>query len=292
MRSSSSRPRASIVIPTFHQVAYTTACLVALAENTGDDYEVIIVDNASSDGTEELLQRLDGDVVIIRNPVNRGFAVACNQGAAAAQADVVVFLNNDTEPGPGWLEPLLAVLDARPEVGAVGSRLLFPDGLVQHAGVVVVEDGRPGGEPLGAVHALYRRPADDPEVCLPRDVQVVTGACLAVRREVFHDVGGFDEGYWNGNEDVDLCFAIGAAGHTVAYEPASVLVHHESVSGPERFVRAAENVERLKRKWWGRVVPDVLSDEHGVRPHPARASRAARRSWQRRTGAVHALQRA
>lgn len=284
-----SPPQVTVVTPLFDKVEYTQACLSAVSRNTGiDDYQVVIVDNGSTDGTGELLDLLEGDVDIVRNERNLGFAVASNQGAALARADVIVFLNNDTEPFEGWLETLLRVLDERPEVAAVGSRLLFPDGLIQHAGVVTIETRR-DRHLLNGIHAYYRMPADHPAAMIARDRSVITGACMAVRRAAFEAVGGFDEGYWNGNEDVDLCLALGQAGHRIAYEPSSVLIHHESVSGPERFSRVAENEERLTAKWLGRVVPDLLADEQGVRPHPARVSREARRAWRqdlRRAAAV------
>lgn len=274
-----SPPRATLVTPLFNKVAYTQACLSAVSTNTGiDDYQVVIVDNASTDGTGDFLDLLEGDVDVVRNERNLGFAVASNQGAALARADVIVFLNNDTEPFEGWLETLLRVLDERPEVAAVGSRLLFPDGLIQHAGVVTIETRR-DRHLLNGIHAYYRMPADHPEAMIARDRSAVTGACMAVRRSAFEAVGGFDEGYWNGNEDVDLCLALGQAGHRIAYEPSSLLIHHESVSGPERFSKLPENEQRLKDKWLGRVVPDLLGDEQGVRPHPARVSREARRAW-------------
>lgn len=275
-----SSPRATLVTPLYNKVEYTAACLTAVSANTGiDDYEVVLVDNGSTDGTDSLLRQLEGDVRIIRNQRNLGFAVASNQGAAVASADVIVFLNNDTEPLPGWLEPLLRVLDERPEVAAVGSRLLYPNGSVQHAGVAIVEN-TVTGELLGGIHVHHGAAADDPRVLVPHDWQAVTGACMAVRRDVFERLGAFDEGYWNGNEDVDLCFAIAQAGSVVAYEPASLLVHHESVSGPERFSKVGQNIQRLQEKWLGAVVPDIYIDAHGARPHPARESREARRRWQ------------
>jgi GT2 family glycosyltransferase len=277
-----SPPRATLVTPLFNKVEFTQACLTAVSANTEtDDYQVVLVDNGSSDGTGDFLDLLEGDVDVVRNERNRGFAVASNQGAALARSDVIVFLNNDTEPFAGWLEPLLRVLEERPEVAAVGSRLLFPDGLIQHAGVAIVEEVTPQRQVFGGVHAYYRMPAEHPEVMVPRDWQAVTGACMAVRRDLFEAVGGFDEAYWNGNEDVDLCFELGSRGHRVAYEPTSVLIHHESVSGPERFSKVPENERRLMDKWLGRVVPDLIVDENGPRNHPARVSRDARRSWRR-----------
>ena len=263
-------PKASLVIPLFNKVGFTERCLESIAANTPDDlYEVVIVDNGSTDGTGALLDALEGDVTIIRNPENRGFAKACNQGAEAATGDHIVFVNNDTEASPGWLEPLLAVLDDEPDVAAVGAKLLFPDGTLQHAGIFVLEGARTGQ--VTPTHAWYRGPADLPAANWRSDVQVVTGAVMAVRRQPFWAAGGFDEGYWNGYEDVDLCYRFGADGWRVVYEPASCLVHHESVSGPERFSKVNANVERLSRRWDHVIIPDLLELSNGTaRPHPRR----------------------
>jgi GT2 family glycosyltransferase len=263
-----SRYRVSIVIPLFNKVDYTAACLDALARNTPDGlYEVVLVDNGSTDDTPVLLDALEGDVQIIRNERNLGFAVASNQGAAAAEGQDIVFLNNDTVAHPGWLEPLLAVLDADDRVGAVGSRLLYPDGTIQHGGVVTFE--HEGGASIAAVHDHHRQPSGHPPALRRRMLDVVTGACLLVRREAFEQAGSFDEGYWNGNEDVDLCLTLRAAGWRIVYEPASVLVHHESVSGPERFRLLDQNIERLQQRWAGRYLPPLLITDTGVvRSHP------------------------
>ena len=266
--------RCTIVIPLFNKVEYTERCLEHIVRNTPDDlYEVVLVDNGSADATGDLLAMLDGDVTIIRNPENLGFSRACNQGAAAARTELILFLNNDTEPQPGWLEPMLQVVQREPGVGVVGSRLLFPDGTLQHAGVFVVEDYT-GAVPFYAVHRFYQEPPDLPQANVCEDLQVVTGASMLVRRSAFYAAGGFDEGYWNGSEDVDLCFKIRELGWRVVYEPASLLIHHESVSGPERFRKADENIARLVKKWAGRVVPDVLVDIDGrVKAHPLATAR-------------------
>src|SRR5436190_22220932 len=135
------RPVSSVIIPLFNKADLTRACLAALIGATPADlYEVVVVDNGSTDDTAALLDQLDGDVTIIRNPQNLGFARACNQGALAARGEYLVFLNNDTEPEPGWLEPLIGTADANPRVGAVGSKLLYPDGRLQHAGVWIVDN--------------------------------------------------------------------------------------------------------------------------------------------------------
>lgn len=257
-------PRVSIVIPLYNKLECTKACLLALQANTSSSlYETIIVDNASSDGTEAFLTQTALPVSTIRNRENQGFAKACNQGAAAARADLILFLNNDTEPQPGWLEPLLQILDNDPAVSAVGSKLLYPDGTIQHAGILIAED-HPGSDPLVAINAHQRRPSDFPLANCPLTVQALTAACLLVRKSAFLETGGFDEGYWNGYEDVDLCFKLHEKGSKLVYEPSSVLIHHESQSGPERFRLARQNIERLHASWLGKVQPDLIIGQDGA----------------------------
>jgi GT2 family glycosyltransferase len=265
--------RCSIVIPTYNRVEVAEECLVSVGDHSADGtYEVVVVDNASSDGMPSLLDLLDGDVQVIRNPVNRGFAVASNQGAATARGEYLVFLNADIIAGPGWLDPLLRRLDGDSSIGAVGARLLYPDGRLQHGGVWLLETPYPG-EPLRAVHRWYQGPGDRVEALQAGPVTAVTAAVMAVRRAAWEQVGGFDEGYWNGYEDVDLCLRLRAAGWTVCYEPASTLVHAESVSGPERFSAAAANIVRLQR-WQPLVRPDGRIDRDGrVQLHRAASPR-------------------
>ena len=271
-RLDSTRPRASIVIPLFNQLEYTQRCLAALDANTAASlYELVLVDNASTDGTARLLERPPARATVLRNPRNLGFARACNQGAAVTRARYIVFLNNDTEPLPDWLPSLLAPLRRQADVAAVGAKLLYPDGLIQHAGVLISEN-RQTSNPLRPFHRLVREPGGIPEANRGEDLQAVTAAALAVRRSAFAAAGGFDEGYWNGYEDIDLCLTFGAAGWRVVYEPKSCLIHHESVSGPERFRAARHNVARLHARWLGKVVPDVLVTEDGTTiPHPSAA---------------------
>ncbi len=261
-------PAVSIVIPAFNRVDLTTQCLRALIANTtSHSYEVIIVDNASTDATPELCASLGGHATVIRNDENLGFARACNQGAAAAAADRIVFLNTDTEPLTNWLAPLVDILDGQSDVGAVGMKLLFPDRTVQHGGVVIIET--PNYPTLAAQHLPYQVPENDPLANQRRDVTVATAACLMVRRSAFNAIGGFDEGYWNGYEDVDLCLSLGAAGWRIVYEPASVLIHHESASGPERFRRTDDNIARLQERWAGRVIPDFVVKDGAPELNPS-----------------------
>lgn len=258
-------PRASVVIPLFNRCDLTLACLEALVAGTHPDrYEVVLVDNASTDGTPDLLASLEGDVVVIRNEENQGFARACNQGAAAASSDLLVFLNNDTEVFPGWLEALIGAFDADPSIGAAGARLLFADGTIQHAGMAIVERLDLGL--FEGAHHFLGQPGDTPGALQPRYLQAVTGAVLAVRAHAFAGVGGFDEGYWNCFEDVDLCLQLGRAGWRVAYVPTCVVTHHESQSGPERRTGIPAGAQRFADRWRGRITPDAVYDGTALRP--------------------------
>lgn len=253
----------SIIIPVWNKVELTTQCLVALSAATdGVSYEVIVVDNGSTDGTQEFLKSLSGDVQVIRNRENLGFAKACNQGAAAATGDYLVFLNNDTIPVKGWLSALVDEVKAHPDVAIVGSKLLYQDRTVQHAGVAV---DRCSHMP----YHIYRGFAEThPAVNKRRELNAVTGACLLIRRPLFRDVGGFDEGYLNGFEDVDLCFKVREQGHVIVYQPKSVVFHLESQT-PGRKQHDAENGRRLMQRWgraWWLVDDDSLFVSDGYKP--------------------------
>lgn len=271
----SSNIRCSIVIPLYNKVELTQDCVRALRRHTPNEmYELILVDNASGDGTEAYCESLE-DVTVIRNEENRGFSGGCNQGADASSGEIVVFLNNDTEVHPGWLQALLAVFDEQ-DIGAAGSKLLYPDGRVQHAGVAMI---RKSEYPyLAATHFPYRCSSDNMTSCLSRDVQVVTGACLAIRTELFEQLEKFDEAYWCGYEDVDLCLKVGAAGYRVRYVADSVVTHRESASGVERFRATTANEQLLHDRWSETCVVDLISerpDHLDINPNGALAGSGA-----------------
>lgn len=266
-------PPVSIIIPLFNNRSYTERCLGQLLQNTPSElYELILVDNGSTDDTYTLLNNLPPSVKVIRNSRNKGFARACNQGAEAAAGKYLLFLNNDTEPLRGWLEPLLFVAESDDTIAAVGSKLLFPDGSLQHAGVTVIDD-RITPDPLVARHLWYGQPSDLPEANIARFYNALTAACLLVRRDAFATVSGFDEGYWNGYEDVDLCFKLRQHGWHLVYQPESVLIHHESKSGMERFVQTTANIARLHGAWLGKVTPDFIFHADGRAEAPGNTIR-------------------
>lgn len=163
------------------------------------------------------------------------FAENCNRGAIGRESDILVFLNDDCEPQDGWLTGLLTLFQDE-TVGITGARLLYPDGTLQHGGIRLTAD--PGWN----AHNITEEPSDWP-------IHAVTGACLAIRRDLFNQLGGFHEGYRNGAEDVDLCLKAWQAGYKVVYCPESVVIHHESQSGPLRWKWVNENVQLFRSRW-------------------------------------------
>jgi GT2 family glycosyltransferase len=253
----------SVVIPVFNNVEDTRTCVESIfAADSGDEIDVIVVDNASTDGTDGYLESMAGRVRSIRNDRNYNFAGGCNQGAAHAIGEYIVFLNNDTIVRPGWWQALIAPMQRDDTVGATGGLLLYPDGTVQHAGVAFGDD-RIGYH----VHAGVG--AHDPRVQTARTVQAVTGACLAMRRSDVIELQGFDQAYSNGCEDLDLCLRVQHdLNKSVHYEPACTIVHAESKSAG-RFENALTNLARYLERWATTVVPDeasfgVVKDDHRI----------------------------
>ncbi|WHZ14751.1 MAG: Glycosyltransferase [Nitrospira sp.] len=250
----------SIIIPVWNNLDLTKQCLTALAENTdGVTYEVVVVDNGSTDGVQDFLRTLGGDVQVIRNQENLGFAEACNQGARAARGEFLVFLNNDTIPLKGWLSALVEEVRMHPHVAVVGSKLLYEDGTIQHAGVAFSREW------FMPYHIYRGMNAQAPCVSRRREFQCVTAACMLVRRDAFQQAGGFDEGYRNGFEDVDLCLKIREQKRTIVYQPQSVLYHLESRT-PGRKIHEDDNGRRLRDRWgasWWLADEDLLHFEDG-----------------------------
>ncbi len=244
-------PRCSIVIPVYNKASLTRQCLDALLVTTTEtvDVEIIVVDDGSRDATPELLAACGDRIRVVTHPTNRGFASACNDGAAVATGDYLVFLNNDTIPKAGWLDALVRYAEAHPEAAVVGSKLLFPNHTVQHAGVVVCLDRYPR-------HIYAGFPAEHPAVNKSRRFQAVTGACMLVRRERFEEVGGFDTAFVNGYEDHDLCLRLGERGYEVHYCHESVLVHLESASREGRLEEFEHVTRLMNERWAARAQPD------------------------------------
>ena len=236
----------SVVIPVRNREALTSQCLDALCR-TSPDAEVVVVDDASSDSTPEMLAERTDQVRVVRHERSTGFAAACNDGVAAAAGEWIVLLNNDTIPQPGWLDALLDYASAREHIGIVGAKLLFPNDTIQHAGVVF-------GRHLTPQHVYLGFYADHPAVNISREFQVVTGACALIARALFAELGGLDTAYINGYEDVDLCLRLRRLGYQVHYCHESVVYHLESAT--RSFESNLQNHELFLERWSGFAYQD------------------------------------
>jgi GT2 family glycosyltransferase len=240
----------TVIIPVLNNWRLTRDCLVSLAAHTPahePDVRVIVADNGSTDETPTACPALGRELfgerfAPLRFETNRNFGPACNAAAALAESDLLLFLNNDTLPAPGWLPPLIQELAAGAHLAGVGPLLLYPDESVQHLGIAFW----PGG---GGVAHLYRNlPGGHALAGRTREFQALTAAALLVRRTDFLAVGGFDEGYVNGFEDVDLGLKLTAGGRRMRCVPQSRITHLESRT-PRRKEHDAANSSRLAARW-------------------------------------------
>ncbi len=234
-------PRLSIVIPVYDNWWLTARSLRALdaLRDVAPPFETIVVDNASSDETPEGMRAFPW-VRYDRLEHNRNFAGACNAGARAAAAPLVLFLNNDAYPIGDALTPLVAAFD-RPEVAVSGGALFFEDGVTQCAGFVLL--------PNAHWHYSHRNlPPSLPGVAQSREALAVSGAAMAVRTQWFLDVGGFDETLVNGFEDVDLCMRVRERGGAIGYVAESRFAHYEAASA-RRYAREADNEAKFYARW-------------------------------------------
>lgn len=252
-------PLVSIIIPTRDKVEVLRVAIESIRSVTAySHYEIVVVDNGSvEEETQAFFDEQEGAFRVVRDEASFNFARLCNLGRAQAKGEILVLLNNDVEIfDPEWLGVLVANCQ-RPEVGVVGARLFYPTGTIQHAGIVLAEAhcthfqmGYPGWA-KGYGYWLE----------VQRQVSAVTAACLAVRTDVWDQVGGMDEDLPVTGNDVDFCLKVADQGLRVIFAPACQLVHNESVSrgrdlGPEGYQRLQEEHRALKAKWAGRFEQD------------------------------------
>jgi GT2 family glycosyltransferase len=231
----------SFVIPLYNCLAHTQECLRTLRATlpSGLDHEIIFVDDGSTDGTRAWLATLAAPCRTVLNEKNLGFASACNRAAASARGEFLFFLNNDLVLLPDWFEPMRALL-TRSDVALVGNvQLNARTGALDHAGVRIDAKGKPEHDHSLPLLARLRG---------WREVPAVTGACFAIRRALWEKLGGFDEDFRNGGEDVDLALRARAAGLRTVVSLRSVVRHHVSAS-LGRKLRDEHNSRRLATRW-------------------------------------------
>lgn len=212
----------SIIIPYFNQSEITDRCVSTIISFVyKNDIELILVD----DGSQEFLVGYDATFVI-RNEKNLGYLRSCNIAAERATGDYLLFLNNDTLPQSGWLDIMVDTIKNTPNCGAVGCKLIWPNGLMQEAGSIVWQNGSTQGYGRG-------KHPDLPEFNYLREVDYCSAACLLTPRKLFLELGKFDELYIPAYyEDVDYCFKLKNNGYKVFYQPLASVIHHEMKSMP------------------------------------------------------------
>jgi GT2 family glycosyltransferase/glycosyltransferase involved in cell wall biosynthesis len=219
------KPVVSIIIPVYNKFDLTYQCVKSIQENGARvPYEIIIADDCSRDETILASLAFFGGTRLVRNTTNSGFVRTCNRGVDVARGEYLVFLNNDTQVKPGWLDELYETLCRDPKVGIAGSKLLYPDGRLQECGGIIwrMGDGWNWGRD---------QDASDPRFCYMRDSDYVSGAALMIKSSLFDEIGRFDEHYVPAYyEDTDLCFKVRSRGYRTVVQPASEIVHFEGAS--------------------------------------------------------------
>ena len=232
-------PVVSIVLVLFNRAELTWRCLRSLT-STDIPFEVVLVDNASTDSTGDLLDRIE-NAVAVRQTTNVGFGPGVNAGANVARGQYLLLLNNDTELLPGALDAAVETAVRSSDVGAVGGRLILPDGRLQEAGSLIWRDGSTLG--YGRDQAPFA-----PEYSFRRDVDYCSAAFLLTPRELFLEAGGFDATFSPAYyEDTDYCVWVWKRGKRVIYEPGASLMHYEFASSTSALSAAQMQLEMRQR---------------------------------------------
>lgn len=249
-------PTVSIIIPVYNEFDYTYLCLKSILENTQNvSYEVIIGDDKSTDYTKNIDKFVE-NIHVIRNNKNLKFLLNCNNAAKEAKGKYILFLNNDTQVQKNWLEPLVKLIESSSDIGMVGSKLIYPDGLLQEAGGIIWRDA--SGWNCG-----NRRDPHSPEFEYVKEADYISGAAIMIRHDLWNEIGGFDTRFAPAYyEDTDLAFEVRKHGYKVCLQPLSVVVHFEGVSNgtdTSTGLKAyqVENQKKFYEKW-----KEVLEKEH------------------------------
>ena len=238
-------PLVSIIIPMFDKTQYTLECLTSIYRHRPlNTFEIIVVDDGSSD--KPIIASVP-NIRYLRHDVNSGFVIACNTGASVAKGKYLLFLNNDTQVMPGWLDELVKVFDLDTEVGIVGSKLVYASGVLQEAGALLRRDGT--AELIG-----YGDDPNRPEYNFTRESDYCSGASLMITRELFAELNGFSEEFIPAYcEDSDLCFRVRQIGKKVVYQPTSVAIHHLGVTtaahASNKMTVIQKNQNTFVQKW-------------------------------------------
>jgi len=249
-------PLVSIIIPAYNQFDYTYHCVRSILRNSGSiAYEVILADDCSTDLTKEAGQIME-NIRVVTTQENIRFLRNCNHAAKDAKGSYILFLNNDTQVQPGWLEPLVRLIERDDRIGMVGSKLIYPDGLLQEAGGIVWKDA-------SAWNYGSRRSPEDPEFNYVKEADYISGAAVMIRRSLWEEIGGFDERFAPAYyEDTDLAFEVRKRGYLVLYQPLSQVVHFEGVSNGTSVQTGLKHYQQVNFSKFYEKWREVLEAEH------------------------------
>ncbi len=219
------QPSISVIIPNWNGAQYLPTCLAALRRQTYRDFEVIVVDNASTDGSRELLARDYPEVRLVALPENRGFTGACNAGLRAARGELLILLNNDTEADPGWLAAIADASARHPEAGLIASKIMLFDrrDVFHTAGDFYRVDGLPGNR------GVWQRDVGQYEN--EGYVFSACGGAATYRRAMLEEVGLLDEDFFYSCEDMDMAWRAQLAGWRCLYTPQAIIYHRLAATG-------------------------------------------------------------
>jgi GT2 family glycosyltransferase len=250
-------PLVSIIIPVYNQFSYTYNCLKSILHHSGDkvSYEIIIANDCSNDITTEIHQTVS-NINVVTTPANLGFLKNCNNAAKEIRGKYILFLNNDTQVQENWLSPLVELIEEDEQIGAVGSKMVFPNGMLLEAVGVIWNDGSAWN------YGRMGNPAA-PEFNYVKEVDYLSGAALMVKKSIWEKLGGFDELYAPAYyEDPDLCFSIRKMGYRVMYQPASSVAHFEGITNGTDITEGQKKYQVINQKKFYEKWKSVLEMEH------------------------------
>jgi len=248
--------KVSIVILTWNKLEFTKRCLQYLEKNTNyPRWELIIVDNGSTDGTRDFLKHLkkvsEKKYRIIFNRLNLGYAKGVNQGIREAKGEYVLLLNNDVYVLKNWLKKMVELLERDQKNMIVGAKLIYPKTRrIQHAGIVFVRQ-------IEHLHINKNSSLNNPAVNQVRYLDAVTGACMLIRQQLFNEIGFFDEQYrYGGFEDVDFCLRTRIRGFKILYSPLSLALHEEKITTAQlrNYTLISKHNYKIFQKKWKKIL--------------------------------------
>ena len=235
-------PLVSIIIPVYNNFEYTNKCIESIVNNSSNiSYEIIIADDISTDLTKNIKEYFS-NIYINKNRKEHGFVMNCNKAANLARGKYILFLNNDVQVQKGWLLYLVKLIESDEQIGMVGSKFIYPNGILQEAGGIVWNNGR----------AYNYGRGKDPELSeynYVKEVDYISGASIMIRKSIWKEIGGFDKRFIPAYyEDTDLAFQIRKLGYKVMLQPNSVVIHFEGISNGKKLSSGLKKYQIINQK--------------------------------------------